>query len=300
MKSIILLLKGIIIGVANVIPGVSAATFMVLLRVYDEIVDAVGNFVTDFLSGRKKFKVYLMLLIPFGIGAVAGTLGFAKLATFVLDRYPVIAQFFFIGLIAGSIPSVLKMHHDMKPTAGRVVAGVVGLVLAVLVGLGVKGEALGQLAADPSSIPGLLYFGVVGFFAGGSVMTPGLSGSYIFLLAGTYEPIMESLDSLTHPPIMWGVIIATAIGAALGVIVFAKVISLLLKKRPAVTFYAILGLIFGSFVGLWPADFDLTAASLLSMLALIPGAAIAYFLGRKAPESEAEQADAKETAEEEV
>jgi uncharacterized membrane protein len=63
-------------------------------------------------------------------------------------------------------------------------------------------------------------------------------------------------------------------------VIFAKVISLLLKKQPSITFYAILGLIFGSFVGLWPAEFDFTAASLLSMLALIPGAAIAYFLGK--------------------
>ena len=102
---------------------------------------------------------------------------------------------------------------------------------------------------------------------------------------------MEALDSLTHPPIMIGVIISTAIGVALGVVIFAKVISMLLKKQPAVTFYAILGLIFGSFVGLWPAEFDFTAASLLSMLALIPGAAIAYFLGRKAPEAEAKKAE---------
>jgi putative membrane protein len=291
MKTIILFLKGIVIGVANVIPGVSTATFMVLLRIYDEVVDAVGNFVSDFFSGREKFKTYLLLLIPFGIGAVVGTLGFAKLATFVLDRYPVPAQFFFIGLIAGSIPSVIKMHHDMRPTLGRVIAGVAGLLLAVLVGLGVKGEALGQFAADPSSVPGLLYFGIVGFFAGGSVMTPGMSGSYIFLLAGTYEPIMEALDSLTHPPIMFGVIISTTIGVALGVVIFAKVISLLLKKQPAVTFYTILGLIFGSFVGLWPAEFDFTAGSLLSMLAAIPGAAIAYFLGRKAPEAEADRTE---------
>jgi putative membrane protein len=291
MKYFILFLKGIIIGVANVIPGVSTATFMVLLRVYDEIVDAVGNFVSDFLSGREKFKTYLLLLIPFGVGAVVGTLGFAKLATFVLDRYPMPTQFFFIGLIAGSIPSVIKMHHDMKPTVGRVVAGAVGLALAVLVGLGGKGEALGQFAADPTSIPGLLYFGIVGFFAGGSVMTPGMSGSYIFLLAGTYEPIMGALDSLTHPPIMFGVIVATTIGVALGVVIFAKVISLLLKKQPAITFYAILGLIFGSFVGLWPKEFDFSPFSFLSMLALIPGAVIAYFLGRKAPESEVDRAE---------
>ena len=297
MKTLILLVKGAIIGVANVIPGVSTATFMVLLRVYDDIVEAIGNFVTDFFSGRKKLKTYLLLLIPFGIGAVLGTLGFAKLATFVLDRYPLPAQFFFIGLIAGSIPCVINMHDDMKPRAGRIIAAAIGFVIAVLVGLGVKGDVLGQFAADPSSLAGVIYFGIVGFFAGGSVMTPGLSGSYIFLLAGTYEPIMEALDSLTHPPIMWGVIFSTAVGVALGVVIFAKVISLLLKRQPALTFYAILGLILGSFVGLWPADFDLTTPSLLSLLALVPGAAIAYFLGRKAPESDPAEAEEQEQEE---
>ncbi|MBC7248978.1 MAG: DUF368 domain-containing protein [Anaerolineae bacterium] len=276
MRFIGLFLKGMVVGVANVVPGVSTGTFMVMLGIYDELIEAVGNF----FANRDRMKSYLLFLTPFGIGAAVGTLAFAKLATFVLDRYPIPAQFFFIGLVLGSIPSVIRIHSDMKPAINRVIAFAVGLGLAILVGLGARSGMLGQLSANPFSVMGLLYFGIVGFFAGGAVITPGMSGSYIFLLAGTYEPIMQALDSLTHPPIHWGVIISVAAGVGAGVLVCSKLIDLALKRQPAVTFYTILGLICGSFVGLWPADLDLSASSLAGILTFAAGLAIAYLLSR--------------------
>jgi putative membrane protein len=278
MKFIILFLKGMAIGVANVMPGVSTGTFMVLLGIYDGLIEAIGNF----FSNRKMIRHYLLFLVPFGLGAVFGTLAFANLVTFVLDRYPVPAQFFFIGLIAGSIPSVVKMHHDMRPTSRRAIAFAVGLILAILVGLGGRGEEVGHSSADASTWMGLLYFGIVGFFAGGAVITPGMSGSYIFLLAGTYGPIMQALASLTQPPVHRGVIVSVAVGVGIGVLICSKLIDLALKRQPAVTFYAILGLICGSFVGLWPAELDASASSLASILTLASGIAIAYLLGKPA------------------
>jgi len=276
MEFVNLFLKGIVVGVANVIPGVSTGTFLVLLGIYDELIEAVGNFFTN----KERLERHLLLLFPLGVGTVGGTLAFANLATLVLDRYPVPAQFFFIGLILGSIPSVIQMHHDMKPSTRRVIVFAVGLGLAALVGLGGKGEMLGRFSASASSLQGLLYFGMVGFFAGGAVITPGMSGSYIFLLAGTYEPIMQALASLTQPPIRWGVIVSVAAGASVGVLVFSKLIGLALKRQPAVTFYAILGLICGSFVGLWPAGLDVSVSSFASVLPLGSGVVIAYLLGK--------------------
>lgn len=274
MRLIGLFLKGMVVGIANVVPGVSTGTFMVMLGIYDELIEAIGNF----LANREKIKSYLLFLTPFGIGAAVGTLAFAKLATFVLDQYPIPAQFFFIGLVLGSIPSVIKIHPDMRSSVSRIIAFAVGLVLAILVGLGARSGMLGQLSANPFSAMGLLYFGIVGFFAGGAVITPGMSGSYIFLLAGTYEPIMQALDSLTHPPVHWGVIISVAAGVGAGVLVCSRLIDLALKRQPAVTFYAILGLICGSFVGLWPADLDRSASSLAGILTFAAGLAIAYLL----------------------
>ena len=285
MSFFTLVLKGMAIGVANVVPGVSAGTFMVLLGIYDQLIRAVSDFFTDLRNLRSN----LLLLIPISAGAVTGILIFANLASYVLDRYPVTAQLFFIGLILGSVPSVLKMHHDMKPAPGRLFAFVVGLGLVVFVGLLGRSEIAGSAMTEGFPLIGVLYFGVVGLFAGGAMITPGMSGSYIFLLAGTYEPIMQALSSLTQPPVLWGVLVATAVGSAAGILLWSRIISLALNRRPAVTYYVIVGLIAGSLVGLWPSSLDLSVDSVIPILAFVSGAAAAYLVGRPGAERTSEE-----------
>ena len=170
----------------------------------------------------------------------------------------------------------------MKPTISRLVAFIVGLGLVIFLGVEEQRGVSGHIPAGTSSLLGFSLFGVVGFFAGGAMVTPGVSGAYIFLLTETYEPIMQALASLTQPPIHWGVIVSVAAGAGIGLLVCSRLIALALKRQPAVTFYAILGLICGSFVGLWPAGLDVSASSLASILTLMAGVAITYLLGRSA------------------
>jgi putative membrane protein len=278
MKFINTLLKGMAIGVSNVIPGISAGTLMVLLGIYDELVEAIGNILTN----KSKRKDYFLFLSPLAMGAVGGVLLFASLITLVIERYAAPTQFFFIGLVLGSIPAVLSMHHEMKPSITRLAAFVVGLGLVAFMDVEERLGISAHISAGTSSLLGFLLFAVVGFLAGGTMVTPGVSGAYVFLLTETYEPIMQALASLTQPPIHWGVIISVAAGAAIGLLVCSRLIDLAFERQPAVTYYTILGLICGSFVGLWPAGLDLFVSSLASMLALIPGVAIAYLLGRSA------------------
>jgi len=301
MKFINLFLKGMAVGVSNVIPGVSAGTFLVLLGIYDELVEAVGNFLTN----KSRRKDYFLFLLPLVIGAVGAVLAFANLIPFLLERYAAPTQFFFIGLILGSIPTVFRMHHDMKPSMPRGVAFVLGLGVVILLAVGERrppsfppigapplfpphwgGKRGGLFSAGTASLLALFFFGVVGFFAGGAMVTPGVSGAYIFLLTGTYGPIMQAVASLTSPPVHWGVIVAVAAGAGVGILVCSKLIDLALKRQPAVTFYAILGLICGSFVGLWPADLDLSISSLTCILTFAAGAAIACLLGKSVTNGE--------------
>ena len=278
MKFINLLLKGTAIGVSNVVPGISAGTLMVLLGIYDELVEAIGNV----LINKNKRKDYLLFLLPLVIGAVGGVLILASLIILVMERYAAPTQFFFIGLVLGSIPAVLRMHHDMKPSFPRLAAFVVGLGLVIFLGIEERLGISAHIAAGTSSLLGVSLFAVVGFLAGGTMVTPGVSGAYVFLLTETYEPVMQALASLTQPPIHWGVLISVAAGAGIGLLVCSRLIGLALERQPAVTYYTILGLICGSFVGLWPAGLDLSVSSLASTLALIPGIAIAYLLGRSA------------------
>lgn len=274
MKILLLVLKGIAVGVSNVIPGVSAGTLLVLLGIYDQLIEAVGHFLTN---GARR-KEYFRFLLPLVLGAVGGVLAFANLISFLLEQHLVPTQFFFIGLILGSIPTVIGMHGDMRPSVVRVVAFGLAVGLVVLLSAGERhgiGESFG---ADTPALLALSLFVGVGFFAGGAMVTPGVSGAYVFLLTGTYGPIVQALASLTRPPVQWGVIVAVSGGAALGILICSRLIDLVLKKYPAVTFYAILGLICGSFVGLWPADLDLPASSLVGIPTFTGGAIIAYLL----------------------
>jgi len=276
MKFINLFLKGMAVGVSNVIPGVSAGTFLVLLGIYDELVEAAGNFLTN----KSRRKDYFLFLLPLVIGAAGAILAFANLITLLLERYAAPTQFFFIGLILGSIPTVLRMHHDMRPSRPRVVAFVLGLGLVVLLAVGERRGIGGHFSAGTTSLLALFFFAVVGFFAGGAMVTPGVSGSYIFLLTGAYGPIMQAAASLTSPPVHWGVIVAVAAGAGVGILVCSRLIDLALKRQPAMTFYVILGLICASFVGLWPAELDVSVSSLVGLLTFAVGVGIAWLLGK--------------------
>lgn len=271
------LLKGVIVGLANVVPGLSAGTFLVMLGIYNRVMDAMGALVSRKVES---IRSHLLFLISLGVGAAGGTLAFARLATLALDQHPVALRFLFIGLIGGSIPTIFRMHQDMRASISRIVVFAVGLGLAVSMGLGTRSEPGGQPTAEAFYLPRLFHLGSVGFLAGGAMITPGLSGSYIFLLGGTYRAVIQALGSLTAPPIHWDVLLLTALGAGLGILIFSKLIGLLLKRRPSAVLYAILGLVCGSFASLWPAGPALSTLYFPSILALAPGFAIAYILGR--------------------
>ena len=150
MRFISLLLKGMAIGISNVIPGVSAATLMVLLGIYDKLVEAVGNFLTS----KSKRKGYFLFLLPLVIGAGGGVLVFANLITLLIEWYAAPTQFFFIGLVLGSIPAVLKMHHDMKPSIPRFAAFIVGLGLMIFLGVEERLGISGHIPAGTASLLG--------------------------------------------------------------------------------------------------------------------------------------------------
>ena len=102
MKEIILLIiKGMIIGLANIIPGVSGGTLMITLGLYEEIIETISHFF-------KNFKKNLKFIIPLGIGMVLAILLLSKVISICLENYPFPTTIFFIGLIIGGIPLIWK------------------------------------------------------------------------------------------------------------------------------------------------------------------------------------------------
>ncbi len=274
---------GAIIGVANIIPGVSGGTMMVILNAFDKIVDAISNF-------RKNIKKNILYLLPILIGAALGILAFSKGITFMLDNYPMITNFFFIGLILGSVPLVCRsafQKNDGKIEArkirpGSIIAFVLMLVLLIVIAFTSAEETkvnINTLQIDIGMIA-LLFFG--GLIAAIAMIIPGVSGSFVMVLLGIYPIVTGAISMLLpfHMDTFLGIVLPIGIPAGLGIIagllIGAKLIDLLIKKFPQETYFGILGLLLGSLFELYPGfSFDWQGG--VSVLVLLFGFALAYF-----------------------
>ena len=114
MKTIFDILRGVVIGLANIIPGVSGGTMMVSMGIYDTIIGCINSLFKD-------FKRCVKMLWPYALGMVLGILGLAKLITFLLGSYPLPTNMAFIGLILGGLPMILKKMKELGYNGGRVI-----------------------------------------------------------------------------------------------------------------------------------------------------------------------------------
>jgi putative membrane protein len=283
VRYVVLMLKGMAFGLSNIVPGLTGAVVLMILGVYEQFVDAVGNFMVN----RGRWKEYLSFLGFLGLGAVIAVVAFAGALSWLLDRYPAPMMFLFMGLVVGTIPSVVRYHRDMRPSIGRVVALLGGLALVVAMSI-LERQGMGaSVATSPRSLGGALYLVAAGFFAGAGNVTPGISGSYVFLLAGIYRPVMAALSALKDLSIHWSILAPTGTGVVLGIVLFSKLIHTALRRAPAVTYYAILGMLAGSVYGLWPEGW--TAVNPLALLLpFVAGVALPVLLSKGAG-SEAER-----------
>lgn len=253
MKSWADILKGLAIGVANIIPGVSGGTMAFILGIYEKLTEAIGEFFTN----KSKRAEYFWFLLRIALGAGLGILLFAKLIDFLLhsSTFQVPTFFFFAGLIAGSIPFILKSHHDMNATPDRIIILMIALALVVISALLGEGKTkeivphvvatldlhVVQIQLTSLSIGRVFWLLFCGFFASASMIVPGFSGSALLVTLGEYRHVVEYLNQLNITPLF-----VLGIGGVLGILAVARLIDWLLKHHTARTLYFILGLMIAS------------------------------------------------------
>lgn len=267
MEFLINALKGMVIGVSNVIPGVSGGTMAVVMGIYDKLINTVNNFFKD-------IKKNIIFLGALAIGAVVGILLFTNVIDYLLKNYNEQTNFFFIGLIVGTAPLLFKKATEKKVATGNWVGLVLGFLLVA--GLGVL-EKTNPEAAFLSTIfkPNMLGFFVAGFIAAATMILPGISGSFVLLLIGLYEPIIEVVKNFDI--VNMGVI---GVGVILGFLLMTKLIEKLFNKYPQTAYCIIFGLVVGSVFVIFP-GFTFGLMGLVSIVALGAGFFIAYLLGKK-------------------
>jgi putative membrane protein len=271
--------KGMFIGMANAIPGVSGGTIAVITGIYEPIIDALGSVFSREGAWKKKIPAVLPLLIPVIIGVFTGIAVFANLLEYLFEQVPMQTQFLFIGLILGSLPFLIKQTGKTTFKPGYLIPLV--LSFALLIWMAFKNADIGdrssilasqQVIRDVSiSNAFLLIF--VGMIATGTMVVPGVSGSFLLVLIGMYGTFVHMFTEQNLPVIGFFMI-----GAILGLLIISKVISVLLEHFHGYTYYGIIGLVVGSVASLWPGfTFDFQGLTAVGAAAL--GFAAAWFLG---------------------
>lgn len=243
-----ILLCGMIFGVANVIPGVSGGTMLVVFGMYDRLTEAI--------SGIKAIFRNIVFLVFFGVGAGVGILGFAKLLNSLFENFPVQTNMYFIGLILGSIPLVYRLGTEEQKTKPLCLVPLL-IAGAVVVGLAVLQNSMGDAEQAAESVAGFdilmtIKLVVFAFIAAVAMIIPGVSGSFVMMLLGVYQTVISAIQ---FNALNFYVIIPVAVGVVLGVILGAKIISTLMKKFKLMAYSAIMGLVIGSVYAILPNGF---------------------------------------------
>ena len=244
-EKLILFIKGIVLGVAFVIPGVSGGTLAVLMGIYEELIEAASNFYKSIAD----FKKYIMYLLPIGLGVVFSVAVFAKLIKFGLDKAPIITILIFLGMIIGGIPALVRNVKGTKTNLKDMTLMLVGLIIVISMLIFHKSNT--NVVLTNMSITGNITLFLVGAIAAVTMVVPGISGSFTLMLIGYYEPILNLVNDITSfknlgPNLI--LIFTFMLGVFIGIIFISKIIEWCLKHYKRETYYAIIGFVLSSII----------------------------------------------------
>lgn len=238
--------KGAVIGIANIIPGVSGGTMAVSMGIYDRLIHCITHLF-------KEFKKSVLFLIPIILGAAAALAASAFGLEYLFGNYPVPTNLFFIGLILGGLPAMCKKVKGNKVKAGHVAAFLLFFVLVT--GFALIGKKEGAAPDLSFGVLNVIKLFGVGMIASATMVIPGVSGSMILLLIGYYHPIIETVSYFIRALLSFdingiltgmGILVPAGIGIIVGIFVIAKLIEIIFQKFPMYAYWAIIGLIAAS------------------------------------------------------
>ena len=236
-------LKGMGMGAANVIPGVSGGTIALITNIFERLINAIKSFDLTALQLIIKGKVKdfikhtdLYFLITVFSGAIISVFSLAKLLGYLFENYPVYIWSYFFGLILASVYFVGRTIEKLNISV--IVVFIIGTSVAIII-------SLLSPASENNSFIYLILCGIVGVC---SMILPGLSGSFVLILMGNYELVM--IDAVSS--FNFKILAPVGIGVIVGLIAFSYLLSWVYKKYKNETISILCGFILGSLMILWP------------------------------------------------
>ncbi len=283
MKFVLEMLRGMVIGLANIIPGVSGGTMMVSMGIYDTLIHCITHLF-------KEFKKSILTLLPYAVGMVLAIGGLSFALKWAFAVYPLPTNTLFIGLILGGLPAILRQVKGKKKGAVGAVLFAVFFALIIVMQI-FQSEHVATITLSFGEVVKLFVLGAV---ASATMVIPGVSGSMVLKLLGYYEPVVTVaipglISGLAHGE--WaavganvGILLPFGLGIVVGIFAIAKLIEVLLARWEGQTYCAILGLVTASPVAILMATemVNLSWSTLIiSLLTFAIGFYVAWRLGGK-------------------
>ena len=311
MRFIIDFIKGILVGIANVIPGVSGGTMAVSLGIYDRLISSITGLLKDF---KKSF----LTLLPIIAGAGVGIVLFSKAIEYLLGNHALVTAMAFTGLIIGGLPIIIKSmieEYKEKPDVKKLVIGIIVFLifLAISVGMPLMSAPSGDEVAIQASPLKCFIMLLMGIIASATMVIPGVSGSLLMMILGFYFGIIGTINHMVSS-VTNGfegivndilVLLPFGIGAVLGIFLISKIIKWLFAKFPFVTYCGIMGLVISSpFAIFYKVNQESSMAGtgvvgyIVGIIVLIVCGVLTFYLGKLEGEMDKETAAVSEKEEE--
>lgn len=247
--NLMLVVKGFIMGVANIIPGVSGGTLALILGIYEKFIGAISHFFQN-------LKENIKFLIPLAIGMVLAILTLSRVIDYSYNHFPIPTSLFFVGLVLGGIP-MLSSHVKGKKESKKVSSYIIALltfslVLFMTTSELIFGEGL-KISLQNMSVVGYLLLFLVGVIAAATMVIPGVSGSLVLMLLGYYYPVLAVIKEFTKLKNIGSniMILATfGLGVLIGIVLISKLIEFLFQKYETKTYFGVLGFIIASIIAI--------------------------------------------------
>ena len=260
-EAFLIFIRGILMGSADIVPGVSGGTMALITGIYGHLIEAISNIKFGFLkplfkgdfkgSWNKLLEEFdFEFLIPLILGIGVAFLTLAKVVTYCMDVHTALTFSFFLGLIIASAVVLFKKLNKISLT--YIIVAAIGCILTYMF------VSLNPIAANHSLI--ILFFS--GMIAICAMILPGVSGSFLLLLLGQYKYMLNALHQLHFTEI-----IVFVVGAVIGILGFSKILNYLLKNYEEVTMAFLIGVMLGS---LRVPGVEIVKATALNISALLP------------------------------
>tara|TARA_B000000557_G_scaffold120995_1_gene98271 strand:- start:387 stop:1247 length:861 start_codon:yes stop_codon:yes gene_type:complete len=265
---------GILMGIADAIPGISGGTIALLLGIYEELIGSISNFNINLFQNLKNKGIkycwnkingnFLLSLIS---GVLLSLVSFVKIFSILIEKYPLFIWSFFLGLI---LATLFVINRNIKKW--DIANFILIFIFAFLTIL------LSIINPSISENINLFYILICGIIASSAMILPGISGSLILVILGVYTLIINALNNLEY-----NIILVFLIGCLIGIINFSKIIKWLFHNYRDYTFSIMLGLVIGSIYTVWPwrksfTDDVTNEYIFLSIIITIIGFAVIYSL----------------------